>query len=372
MPSLVDPAIEVPISTLPSQTVAIAQKHLQAFTNAVAGSVSDWAQVSIAPTARYVHDPGYQAGNVPAYAEFKLLGTPVPGRPEQANGYILVSLTEEDYPVAEFSTSGETKTDRVPTVVGAGPIKKFMRFGPAYVVGEDAAGSQLTALGTAPLKFAGALATGPVVTFEGETFPIAPSGKPTINATAFANYAELKADFQKNPERIRIRTQRSIDTTAAWRLAKGIFNPPLRINIGQTTQFLTDKIFVDADEVGMRPVETIRISALPKGGIQVTGVTAGSVLVRLQEQSGAVDFYTITVSAPPPTPPLHPVVRDAPLIKTYWAAGTGWTGDQRQYDQLSNPAWCPLDGCGPTALAMLLGWWDANGVPSALDRKSVV
>ena len=370
MPSLVDPAIEVPISTLPAQTLAIAQKHLRRFNSAVAGSIADWAQVSIAPTARYIHDPGYQAGNVPAYAEFKLLGTPVPGRPQQANGYILVSLTEEDYPVAEFSTSGDTKTDRVPAIVGAGPVKKFMRFGPAYVVGEDASGGQMISLGTAPLKFVGALPTGPVATFEGETFPIAPPGKPSINATAFANYAELKADFQKNPERIRIRTQRNIDTAAAWRLAKGIFNPPLHVNVGQTTQFLTGKIFVDADEVGMRPVETIRILALPKGGIQVTGASVGSVLVRLQEQSGAVDFYTITVSAPPPTQPLHPVsiVRDAPLIKTYWAAGTGWTGDQRQYDQLSNPAWCPLDGCGPTAVAMLLGWWDANGVPSAFYR----
>ncbi len=368
MPSLVDPSVEVPISTLASQTLSIAQKHLQRFNSAVAGAVADWAQVSIAPTARYVHDPGYQAGNVPAYAEFKLLSTPVPGRPQQTTGYILVSLTEEDYPVAEFSTSGDTKTDRVPSVAGAGPVKKFMRFGPAFVVGEDASGGQMIALGTPPLKFTGALPTGPVVTIEGETFTTVPSRKPAINATAFANYAELKADFQKNPERIRIRAQRSIDTAAAWRLAKGIFNPPLRVNVGQTTQFLTGKIFVDADEAGMRPVETIRLLALPKGGIQVLGVSVGSVLVRLQEQSGAVDFYTITVAAAAPASHPANVVRDAPLIKTYWAAGTGWTGDQRQFNQLSNPAWCPLDGCGPTALAMLFGWWDANGVPSAFYR----
>lgn len=363
MANLVDPSVEVLVGNLPPQVTNIAQKHLQSFVNASAGAIHEWEQVSIAPAARYLCDPGHQAGELPAYVEFGVVGAA-----KEACGYILVSLTEEDYPVAEFSTSGATKTDRLPAAAGAGTIKKFMRFGPAYIVGEDAAGGRMTALGTAPLIFTGPLPSGPVVQSEGDTFDGVVPQRSAIGATVAANYPDLKADFQKNPERIRIRTKRSLDTAAAWRLAKGVFNPPLQLNVGQTAEFLSGKVFVAAVEVGMRPVETMRILPLPKGGIQVTGASPGSVIVRLQEQGGAVDFYTVTVSAAAQTGAPVIVPRDAPLIKTYWQAGSGWAGDQRQYDQLSNPSWCPLDGCGPTAMAMLLGWWDANGVPSAFYR----
>ncbi|MDQ2925818.1 MAG: hypothetical protein M3R43_09720, partial [Acidobacteriota bacterium] len=365
MPSLIDPSVEVAVSSLASFVLDVANKHVRGFSNAVQGSVHDWARVSIAPTARYVHDPAHLGGKEPAYVELRMIGPAVVGAPEQTRGYILVSLTEEDYPIPEFSTSGATKTDRVPAVVGAGPIKRFMRFGPGYVVGEDAAGAKLTQLGSAPLTFSGLLPAGPVVEIQSDTFETRQPDRPKINAAAAASYADLKADVQSNPERMRIRKLRAVETAAAWRLARGVRNPPLLVNVGQTQQFLTGKVFASADEVGLRPVEIIRIATLPKGGIQVIGASPGSVLVRLQEQSGAIDSYIITVGAASAS---DAVVRDAPVSKTYWAAGTGWGGDQRQYNQISNAAWCPLDGCGPTALSMLFGWWDANGVPGVFYR----
>lgn len=49
-------------------------------------------------------------------------------------------------------------------------------------------------------------------------------------------------------------------------------------------------------------------------------------------------------------------------------AGTGWDGDERQFNQLKNAKWRPCNGCGPTALAMFFGWWDVNGVPGAFYR----
>ena len=47
-------------------------------------------------------------------------------------------MTEEDFAVPEFATRGETKTDQVMRVAPDSTIHKFMRFGPGYIVGEDA------------------------------------------------------------------------------------------------------------------------------------------------------------------------------------------------------------------------------------------
>jgi hypothetical protein len=368
MPGLVDPIVEVLVSNLPSRVLDVASEHLKGFVAGSLGPDQDWVGICLAPTARYLHDPGYQRGGAPAYVELRVVGTDAAQEP---CGYILVSLTEEDYPVPEFATRGGTKTDLVTEGVAGGTVNKFMRFGPCYVVAEDATGRELNEWGTPPLKATGPLPSGGVVEASGDTFEtVAPPSRSTFDAVAAENYADLKEDCQSNPVRIEARARRSLDTAAAWRLATGILNPPLPLHVGETLDFLVDKSLTAAREVALNEQEIVRILDMPKGGFRATGVSQGSVLVRVEEQNGAVDFYTLTVKAALSASPGKEIPLDEKVTikKLTWTAGTGWDGDERQYNQIKNKAWCPLDGCGPTAMAMLMGWWDVNGVPSAFYR----
>ncbi|MEO7144031.1 MAG: hypothetical protein ABI165_11095 [Bryobacteraceae bacterium] len=339
MPALVDSSAEVSISKLPPQIPAVANQHIQAFAAGTLGPDSDWNQVQIAPVARYVHDAAYRQGAAPAYVELRIVSSTAPA---DARGYIFISLTNEDFPVPEFGTGGETKTDKVAQAAGGGTIVKFMRFAPGYIAAEDGNGQPLGTLGTAPMKAAAA------------------------GATPAANYADLKSDYATNPLRVQRRALRVNRTAAVWRVLNGAKNPTLQLQIGQTQTFLGDKRLANVGVVASGPVEMARLLVLPAGGFRATGVSAGTVTLEVAEQNGTIDFFTLAVTAV--VVPGAVALRDAKSDFTFWLAGTDWSGDQRQYDQLKQDDWCPLDGCGPTALAMLFGWWDANGVPSAFYR----
>jgi hypothetical protein len=368
MPASFDPSAEVEISKLSPAILTLAHKHVQAFLAVPVKRDHDWDQITFAPVARYIHDPGYQKGTVPAYVELRVVGA---NKPQDARGYILISLTEEDYPVPEFATRGGTKTDRVARTATGGTIHRFMRFGPGYITGEDKVGGRIGALGTHPLKYDGPIpprGSNRTVRFGSDINAGAVPGPSALNAKPAASYQELKADFQSNPLRLGGRAVRGKQTEAVWRMAKGTRNTTLQLQVGQTQDFLVTKTLAAVDAVVLLPKEMVRLSVLDKLGFRATGVSAGSLMVRVEETNGAIDYYTITVAAPASGSQPAITVRDQPFDILDWVAGTDWDGDQRQYDQLQRNEWCPCVGCGPTAFAMMLGWWDVNGVPAAFYR----
>ena len=104
-----------PVSSLSPDVLAAAQQHLLNFgpaPGAPPGSdAGEWSNVQIAPTVALVFDPLYQNGGQPAYAELKVVAAGQPNGPAQ--GYMLVSLTDDDSPIVEFATRGDTKTERI-------------------------------------------------------------------------------------------------------------------------------------------------------------------------------------------------------------------------------------------------------------------
>ncbi len=365
MPTLVDPSTEVPVNKLPPQILVLGQKHVHDFLAAAVKHGQDWEQVTFAPVARYLHDPGNQTEAAPAYVELRVLNA---SDPQDARGYILISLTQEDFPVPEFATRGETKTDQVLRAAAGGTIHKFLRFGPGYVVGEDAGGGRLSALGTEPQKIAGQLPQKQVVVIDSESGITPAPATARLEAKPAASYPDLKSDFQSNPLRIHGRALRVQEAAPAWRLANGVRNPALQLRVGETQDFLAGKTLIAAEVVPVDAVELARILVLPKGGLRATGVNAGSTMLKVQEQNGSVDYHAITVAAAATVGATPITTRDVVIDPQFWLAGTDWDGDQRKYDQLERPQWCPAVGCGPTALTMLFGWWDVNGVPSAFYR----
>lgn len=367
-----DPGTAVAFAALPATLRQRAEAHVQAFINVppeLAGEEeANWTDVMFAPQARLLHDPAYQEGNVPAYVELKLVSA---HRPSDERGYILLSLTEDDSPVVEFATRGPAKTEHLLRGKTSGVVTRFMRFGRGFVVGEDAVGQPHVTLGTAPMKLvseappdllarrAGFLdATG----VRGDSSPLGGDWVP------FSSYDEMKLDARINPIRVQARQRRAAEAASRWRTVPGSPIAVLALPPGETREFLTDQAIARV-EVLADDAPAVAAEALRNGGVRLTALRGGSEVIRVELMDGRVERYTAVVSAkagagirPQGGCDYHVV-----SIPTGWVAGNGFA-DQRRYDQMSevnHPNWCPSVGCGPTALAMLFGWWDAvRNVPS--------
>ncbi|MBL9138156.1 MAG: hypothetical protein JNK85_19970 [Verrucomicrobiales bacterium] len=371
-----DPTTSVSLAALPANVVALAQEHLRAFIGEPGTRTAEerrWEHVTLDSQGRYLFDPGYREGSEPAYVEMKVVSA---DDPSEERGYLVVSLTEEDFPVVEFATRGGTKTDRLLRRASSGVVSKFMRFSPAYWAGEDDFGDRVVDLGTVPMRQAGEgddrdgqvreasfdSASGRLVLPPSRPSPMVP----------FANYAELREKFAKDPMRQTLRQARKLEAQVRWRPESFAARPLFSIKIGESIKVLENEILaaasVDVDLDGADGDEVASVRLLRSGGVQLTGVKPGRGLLRVRRPDRRVDRYRILVGhAAPSRPALH--ADDClQIVESNHYAGSGWDQDQRQYHQMDRSQWCPSVGCGPTALAMLLGWWDFNGVPSAFYR----
>lgn len=105
-------------------------KALEGFSNA---QVSD------------VHPIYAPTGQTVAYYEVKF-SSPA----KRDNGYAIISATENDYPVAEFSHRGLTHYERLQKLSGRRDFR-MIRFGPTYITAEDTGGRLLAEAGGRPI-----------------------------------------------------------------------------------------------------------------------------------------------------------------------------------------------------------------------------
>lgn len=358
---------EVPTVQVAAEVLAAAQRHVSSFIGSSDPGDPDavlWAGVVFGPTARYLFDPAYRNGSVPAFVELKLVSRAT----NEDRGYVMMSVAEEQPLVVEFAVEGATKTDRALAEIPGRRPKKFMRFNPAFIAMEDADGALLGTWGTLPLMAAGdgvpterARYTGEYL---GETGVVTPLEAVAHKPFRLANsYAELRSATALDATRTVARLARSSSAGARF-AALGPGRVTLRLRVGETFDAATDRAFskvrVDVDDevpaVEVRPLER---------GFRIVGTRPGTEIIRAQDGTGAIATFGVRVTAAAglASAGLHGGCDDQ--VVHYWGAGTGWNGDQRQYRQVRSQDWCPVVGCGPTALLMLFGWWDAHGVPSA-------
>ncbi len=366
-----DPSSIVPVSNLSADLMNEVQSHITNFIGEPGSRGTDeqeWENVIIAPEARYLYDPMFQNGSQPAYIELRLIGNGVGGSLAE-RGYIIVSLTQGDFPIAEFATAGSPKTDLILREAATGVVKKFMRFSPVYIAGENEAGAKVAELGTLPLKIVGGI---PANATPVSTMMDTESGRTThgpladVNFVQFLSYQEMKSDFGTNQLLQLNRNRRVLQASSLFKQRSLSRNPTLGLQAGQTVAVLGGEKYASASllDDGEAPVASASIQLA--GGIHLTGLTVGSQLLRAQKETGEVEHYTVLVVAPGAAAPQ--LNGPCPVVdEDAWYAGN-WADNQPKYYQLKRSEWCPAVGCGPTALAMLFGWWDHQGVPSAFYR----
>ena len=149
-------ALGLPLINVPPASLKIAREFLALHTEG-SGAVGDpisieppdpdsqWRRAKLADTVIPVYEAAFDGGRTPAYLEFKVIAeepAPMPGSFRSTDGavipdrgFILVSLTENDFPVADWLSEGETRVENLRRRAGTAQIKPVM-FGSTLLVAE--------------------------------------------------------------------------------------------------------------------------------------------------------------------------------------------------------------------------------------------
>jgi len=398
--NLLNFTLGLPLGDGPAEATQIANNFLSQHAMTDPGAVGDaegdsvddpfvaWRSARLADVVIPIYDPAHDEGRTPAYMEDKVIvdGTMDPlSRPFRATpapvdlnrGFIIVSLTENDFPIVTWGNHGRTMVEQLRERAGTAQIKPML-YGVELMVGESPEGNVLATLGTLLFKPNSALLN--FTDYLGESFldtDTGEAGRPsdfpiTDIYETYDSYAAMKADYSTNEFFQLSRAQKREAARLDWLFVRGTPPPTLLVRYGEpSTNFFGRRVLgatlhtPDNErlaEVSVLAPDGLVISAFGAGG----GGGAGLVHVQLE---GGDQFFTLQVVGQNSeettgsgggvfTPGWH-------LVKIYRA---GTTEDQRWYKQFQS-----LDfggdgpgnyvGCGSCAWTMLMGWWDRKGVP---------
>ncbi len=326
----------------------------------------------------YPHLVASADGSVkPGFFEFKVLlpalpsapppGGPVLTDPEEAGladaGYLLLSTTDDDFPVAEFATEGPTPHERLARLAKTGRIQ-VVRYGPTFFAAEDEKGELLATDGATPFKLDPNVFALDGLQWRGDSdtgLDEFPRAVPELKTDHYRNYLEFKADFAANPLYQQIREIRKARAKLQWDVERGRSPDGVNVALRQTVRLLDtlpatplpEFSFVSDDE------GILGITADPRGGLLLTGEKPGDGTLHVRHR-GQEFVFLVNVAAG-----IRPRAF-GDVTHNYWYAAD-W-GAQPKYHQLTHSNWCNLVGCGPTAWAMLFAWFERNrGVEHAFN-----
>jgi hypothetical protein len=374
------PLINVPPTALKVATDFLASR--MAAPNWTPDFGEQWETAKLADTVIPVYDAGIDGGRTPAYLEFKVVPdepAPVPGSYRTTPGalktdlgFILVSLTDNDFPVADWATEGETRIEKLRRRAGTSQIKP-MRFGGALLVAEERGGGVLATEGSvlsrpSPdlLSLSNYVGTSSADTRTGESNR-SPDLKLETPLQPYASYMDMKADYQTN---IFFQVSRDRLKSAArlhWLIENGTPPEIFRVQVGQTATFLAGRDVTAARlETPGEGAMVARLTPLRLAGLRVDGLAPGSGVLYV-EVDGKEDLFTLFV-APEGTTLTTAKAAFTPGWRSYTNYYAGSQSDQRWYAQYQSLVFGGggkgnYVGCGPCAWTMLMGWWDLKGVP---------
>ncbi|HWB07311.1 MAG TPA: hypothetical protein VG796_30075 [Verrucomicrobiales bacterium] len=304
----------------------------------------------------------------PGYFEFKIIRKPkgrTPGSfpvtspneelPTDA-GYILLSATEEDFPIAEFATEGPTPTERLARLAKTNRIR-VVRYGPTLLVAEDENGRAVATQGAVPFRLTPEMLLLDGAEWRGDSdsgLDQRPKVPPRLTPEYYRDYDDFRNDFATNPVYVQLRKNKIARAKLDWDIIHGKVPETVTIPVGQTVTVLASlpAIPVPVYNFASDQGDIVRITLLPTGGIRVTGGAPGQGLLRVRQGS---EEYVIAIEVSVGLGPR--AVGD--VIKTESWYALSWQ-EQPRYYQYSNPNWCELVGCGPVAWAILFAWFDRN------------
>ncbi len=359
------PPTSMPLDQVPPIARQFAQRHLDENRNMEGDN--GWEGAVLGPTAFPMYNPAAQGI---AYIEFKVIQKPTlppPGTlatqlpPLEDRGFILVSVTRNDFLIVSYATEGPTRTEMLRELAKSAGVRIF-RYDSVFMVAENALGEMAAHLGSEPVRYPDSICDyigkefEHVVTNDGEQLP---QGAPDLTGEAYESYQAFKQAYLESEYMKRARQLRKEEATIIWDLYEGI-NPEnfFDIILQKEATVLQDKK-IERFIVGDASVASIEIL---DQGLSITGEKVGGTVLHVFFAGGGEAAYGLTVRQEGILSPQKPAGWSS--WTTYYA---GDWDDQRRYYQ----TWCTscgcYTGCGPVAWAMLYGWFDYKGYASLIS-----
>lgn len=387
----------IPLREAPAFAVDIAQSFLKDFL--VEGETKgegeegtdpegNWHDVQLGPVCYPVYDPSFEGGKSPAYLEFKVVKRQLPTRGDAKAsalqlsppidddersefGYILIGLHPGDSPVVQFGDVGPTPVERLLRKVRTTSAFKPIRYDEGLLVAEGTKGEVLGSLGNEPFWI-----DPKIIDLAGKEFEgIADRGgeksdqAPEFKSGGYGSYEEFKKDFVNSPFFQKLRDIRTQQVKKEWETVRGIEPTVVQIKLNSEQLILRGKT-IKGFELDTPNIARIQRNAAG-GGLLITGVGAGSGRLDVTYGDGTSEAILLVIVGPNGGAVVN-MASTGWTSWSYWYAGS-WS-DQRRYSQFSNdPQMCSsgASGCGPTAWAMLYGWWDRHGSTRTLKNPGL-
>lgn len=271
-------------------------------------------------------------------------------------GYILLSATEEDFPIAEFATEGPTPTERLARLAKTHRIR-VVRYGPTFLAAENEDGKLLATQGALPFKPHPDILLLDGAEWKGDSdsgLDQSPPRIPKRTIDFYRDYEDFRADFATNPVFLQLRKNKTARAKLDWDIIHGKVPDSVTLSPGQTVLLLPalPAAPVPKYNVASDQGDLLRVTLPPTGGVRVTGGSPGQGLLRVRQGS---DEYVIAIKVSAGIGPRNP--GDVLATQSWYALS--WN-EQPRYFQTKDPNWCPYVGCGPTAWAILFAWYDRN------------
>lgn len=374
------PHLNIPLEAVPWFAREYAQGLLDGMRSL--GDDNSWEEAQLGPIVFPIYDP-VVGPDEPAYLEFKVqFPDPRPPGPLAARtsgespalvlappilrdlnqGFILVSLTKDDDPILDYATLTLTRTERLRWLAQSSGVKVF-RYGDSLLAAENEKGELVSYIGVPPVYFPDEILEYCDQEFEGyedeqggkHPEPLPFEGKP------YDSYQQFKDDWLHSNRFQLARERRMQDASILWDIYTGALEKTaIVVALGVETQLFPDqevKSFTLADP-RLASVEILRL------GVLVVGKTVGMTTYQVVFADGTSRTGRFAVAEK-----LQPLSPDQPTGWTSWTeyyAGN-WS-QQRRYTQEWGGS-C-YSGCGPTAWAMLYGWFDYTGAATNLIAGS--
>ncbi len=363
--------LNIPLEDVPRIAVDIAQELLD---NPGDERLEGWEGAILGPTAFPMYTPGLDK---PTYMEFAVL-SPQPEPPDlpfgglrsgssapqtsplgynclsaTPRGFILVSLTEDDKPIVTYSTEGRTRTECLRNRARASAVRIVKITDECYAA-ENSEGKLVAYHGPPPVYYPDEIMELCDKVFEGQGDPQGEKNPdpPPFEGEPYKSYEAFKKDLQESKRFQEARRRRREAAKAEWEVVNGLHQEVINITVCNETTIFGDRVVLKL-VLGDPTLATFKIL---NQGVLIHGKKAGvtTLHVEFSIPGGAEAYDGVLIVSESPL---------SPDLPTGWSSWQYWDTDdmwaQRCYEQeWGGSCW---SGCGPTAWALIYGWWDRSG-----------
>ena len=193
-----------------------------------------WANATVADTVVPYYNPAVGGGKTPAYLEFRIVPNTVAAQGENGGygksnnenpspglGYLVLSLTDQDFPIPLYATEGKPISQYFMETCGSRRFN-IIYYDESFIVAESKDATQSMAfLGSEPIMLPDELLQLPPGDYESDKPDDVEPPDPGLKGQPYPSYRDFKNAFVNSPVFASIRKNRSMLAQVPWAIERG-------------------------------------------------------------------------------------------------------------------------------------------------------